>query len=132
MQSATNDFNAVPSSSNMDLKKRKRVGKGEKRLGIAEKLQHSLDRIIDGMDQVSQTTITCAKPDDPYSYDKCLSMLNDVLGLVKGSSQYFLAIRILANKENRMAFCHLMENDSLMTIGWLNTFTEADSPHHHE
>ena len=117
----------LPSSSNMSTKKRKK-GKGDKKIGVAEKLQQSLDRLIDGVDQSSNTTVMGALPDDPYGYDKCLLMLNDVPGLEKGSSQYFLAMRILVKKENRMAFCHLMNNDREMTIGWLNTFTEDDIP----
>ena len=114
----------------MSTKRRKKAGKREKKIVVAKKLQESLDRLI-GMDQSSNTTITGALPDDPYGYDKCLLMLNDVPGLEKGTSKYFLAMRILAKKENRIAFCHLMHNDRDLTIGWLDTFIEEDIPRNH-
>ena len=80
------------------------------------------------MDQSSNTIITGALPDDPYGYDKCLLMLNDVPGLEKGTSKYFLALRILSKRENRIAFCHLMHNDYELINGWLDAFTEEDIP----
>ncbi|KAI9077442.1 hypothetical protein K1719_040591 [Acacia pycnantha] len=66
-------------------RKRKRGRKGEKRQGIADKLQHSLDRILENMDQVSQTA------NDPFSMSRCLLTLKDVPGLVKGSSTYMMS-----------------------------------------
>lgn len=115
--------NAVPSSTNINLKERKNVGKWEKRMGTAGKLQRSLDRLIDGMDQSSNTSVTGSKPKNPFGYDKCLSMLNEVPTLVKGSHLYFLAVRILANKENRVAFFHFMNTNPDMTFDWLSTFS---------
>ena len=83
------------------------------------------------MDQSSNTIATGALLDDPYGYDKCLLMLNDVPSLKKGSSQYFSVMIILARKENKMALCHLMHNDRELTIGCLNTFIEKDISHSH-
>ncbi|KAJ1399712.1 L10-interacting MYB domain-containing protein-like [Sesbania bispinosa] len=121
--------NTEPSSSNINLKT-KRATNGQKKFGTAEKLQKSLDRILDGMDQDSSTTTTTrSKIDDPYINDKCLLMLNEVPNLVKGSHLYFLAVRILTNKENRIAFVHFMNNDREMTMDWLSTLTEEDIPH---
>ena len=117
----------MPSSSNINSKKRKIMGKGEKKVGVTEKLQRSLDRVIDGMDKMSHF-VTAIREDDPCSYEKCLSMLDEVPGLIQGTYLYFLAARILAHKENRIAFYHFMQNKREMTIGWLQTFSAKDIP----
>ncbi|TKY64303.1 hypothetical protein E2542_SST14196 [Spatholobus suberectus] len=103
--------NAAPSSSNINLK-RKRVGKGEKKkIGTAERLQQSLDRVVFVLDWVSNTTVTGSKLEDLYSYDKSLPMLNEVLNLLKGCHLYFVVVRILTVKENMVAFFYFMDND---------------------
>ena len=102
------------------------MAKGNKRVGVAKRLQQSLDRLLHGMDQFSNATVTASKPDDPCGYEKCLSMIDEIPSLVFGSSQYFLAIRILANKENRIAFHHMMQTRHDVTIGRLNTFSKDD------
>ncbi|KAI9070907.1 hypothetical protein K1719_047128 [Acacia pycnantha] len=60
------DTEEHPLDHNQRPRKRKRGRKGEKRQGIADKLQHSLDRILENMDQVSQTA------NDPFSMSRCL------------------------------------------------------------
>ncbi|KAI5445297.1 hypothetical protein KIW84_013504 [Lathyrus oleraceus] len=90
--------NPTPSSS----KKRKVLGKGEK-IGATEKLQRSLDRILDGFGPSQQ-----GLPEDNISYAKCFKMLDEIPSLVKGSHLHFKAVRILANKVNRTTFSYLM------------------------
>ena len=119
----------VPSSSNVNAKKRKIVGKGEKRVGVAEKLQKTLDHIADEMDKISQASSIRAKEDAPYSLEKCLLMLDEVSGLIEGSSTHLLAIRILANKENRITFCYYMQHKRHLAYDWLGTFTKKHIPH---
>lgn len=67
--------NPTPSSS----KKRKVLGKGEK-IWATEKLQRSLDRILDGFGPSQQ-----GLPEDNISYGKCFKMLDEIPSLVKGS-----------------------------------------------
>lgn len=95
--------NVMLSPSNVNAK-RKRVGKRDKKYGIVDKLQWSFDYIVDVLNRVSNTTVTKLKLEDLYSYDKCLSLLNDVPNLMKGSYLYFLAMRILTVKDNQVAF----------------------------
>ncbi|XP_058772322.1 uncharacterized protein LOC131646239 [Vicia villosa] len=94
--------NPTPSSS----KKRKISGKGEK-IGATEKLQRSLDHILDGFGTSQQ-----GLPKDNVSYAKSLKMLDE----------YFKAVRILANKENRTTFSYFMNTStSDMALDWINT-----------
>jgi hypothetical protein len=83
--------NPTPSSS----KKRKYSGKGEK-AGTTEKLQRSLDRLINGLDPSQQ-----GLPEDNISYATCLKMLDQIPSLVKGSHLHFKAVRMLGNEEHR-------------------------------
>ena len=121
----------VPTSSNVNAKKRKIVGKGDKKVGVAEKLQKTLDHIADGMDKISQATGTRAKVDDPYSLEKCLLALDEVPGLIEGSLAHLLATRILATKENRITFCYYMQHKRHLAYDWLGTFTEKHIPRPH-
>lgn len=115
--------NPTPSSS----KKRKNSGKGEK-MGATEKLQRSLERIIDGLDSNQQ-----GSPEDNISYAKCLKMLDEIPSLVKGSHLHFKAVRMLANKENRTAFAHFINTtDADMALDWLDTLPERGYPRTHE
>jgi hypothetical protein len=114
------EVNATPTPSNIGLKKRKNIGKGK--MGTAEKLQRSLDRIVDGMNHKSPTF------EDPCSYDKCLTMLDEIPSLVQGSHLYFFSMKLLAKKDNRTAFFHLMKKDPNMAFDWLCTFSEE----HHQ
>ena len=75
------EVNATPTPSNIGLEKRKNIGKGK--MGTTEKLQRSLDRIVNGMNHKSPTL------EDPCSYDKCLTMLDGIPSLVQGSHLYF-------------------------------------------
>jgi len=47
------EVDETPTPSNIGLKKRKNIGKGK--MGTAEKLQRSLDHIVDGMNHKSPT-----------------------------------------------------------------------------
>jgi hypothetical protein len=114
------EVNATPTPSNIGLKKRKNIGKGK--MGTAEKLQRSLDRIVDGMNHKSPTF------EDPCSYDKCLTMLDEIPSLVQGSHLYFFSMKLLAKKDNRTAFFHLMKKYPNMAFDWLCTFSEE----HHQ
>lgn len=73
--------NAMASSSNINLKKRKKVGKGRK-MGTIEKPQRSLHRIIDLMDKNSDTSVKRSKSVDPNSYGECLTLLDEISCLV--------------------------------------------------
>ncbi|CAL5215242.1 unnamed protein product [Lathyrus oleraceus] len=111
--------NPTPSSS----KKRKVLGKGEK-IGATEKLQRSLDRILDGFGPSQQ-----GLPEDNISYAKCLKMLDEIPSLVKGSHLHFKAVRILANKENRTAFSYFMNTSTAdMALDWIDTCPEKKYP----
>ncbi|KAI9086272.1 hypothetical protein K1719_031726 [Acacia pycnantha] len=92
------DHNQRPSVQNNDPRKRKRGRKGEKRQGIVDKLQHSLDRILENIDQMSQTS----NANDHFSM-RCLLLLKDVPGLVKGRPTYMLTSPIFFKKQNREA-----------------------------
>ncbi|XP_061342504.1 uncharacterized protein LOC133288704 [Gastrolobium bilobum] len=70
------DHNEGPSLRINDSKKRQRGMKGGKRQGIAEKLQNSLDRILENIDQISHTFEP--RSNDPFSMGRCLSLLKDV------------------------------------------------------
>jgi hypothetical protein len=111
--------NPTPSSS----KKRKVLGKGEK-IGATEKLQRSLDRILDGFGPSQQ-----GLPEDNISYAKCLKMLDEISSLVKGSHLHFKAVRILANKENRTTFSYFMNTSTAdLALDWIDTCPEKKYP----
>ena len=116
------DHNQRPSVRNNDPRKRKRGRKGEKRQGIADKLQHSLNRILENIDQVSQPS----SANDHFSMSRCLLLLKDVPGLMKGSSTYMLASRIFFKKQNREAFVHYMENEPELALSFLKMFEVED------
>ncbi|KAI9085539.1 hypothetical protein K1719_032382 [Acacia pycnantha] len=120
------DHNHRPSVRNNDPRKRKRGRKGEKRQGIADKLQHSLDRILENIDQMSQTTGPTSSANDHFSMSRCLLLLKDVPGLVKGSPKYMLASRIFIKKQNREAFIHYMENEPELALSYLSMFEVKD------
>jgi hypothetical protein len=107
--------NPTPSSS----KKRKYSGKGEK-AGTTEKLQRSLDRLINGLDPSQQ-----GLPEDNISYATCLKMLDQIPSLVKGSHLHFKAVRMLGNKEHRTAFAYFMNTTTAdMALDWIDTLHE--------
>ncbi|KAI9076291.1 hypothetical protein K1719_041716 [Acacia pycnantha] len=88
----------------------------------ADKLQHSLDRILENIDQVLQTS----DANDHFSMSRCLLLLKDVPGLVKGSPTYMLASRIFFKKQNREAFVHYMENEPELALSFLSMFGVED------
>ncbi|XP_061345022.1 uncharacterized protein LOC133290891 [Gastrolobium bilobum] len=108
-----------PSARNNYLKKRKRGKKREKRQVIDEKLQHSLDRILEYIDQLSHGLESI----NSFSMTRCLTLLKDVPGLEEGSSAYKLAPRIFIPKQNREAFIYYMENEPHKANKFLSMFT---------
>ena len=78
-------------------------------MGKADKLQHSLDRIFDGLKTMSQTgSMTGPQVDDAYNVRDCLTLLNSLHGIEKGSTLYIIAIRVLTKPVNGQTFVHLM------------------------
>ncbi|KAF7831727.1 protein ANTAGONIST OF LIKE HETEROCHROMATIN PROTEIN 1-like [Senna tora] len=110
-----------------DQRKRKRGGKVDRRSGISEKLQESLNHIIGGIDEMSKTMMTKSNIDDPCSVTNCLKLLDKVLGLEIGSPQFFLASRVMSKKQNRETFVHFMQNYPKMSD---SSDTDSDTSEH--
>lgn len=71
----------------------------------SEKLQRSLDRIIDGMEQ------NHGRLEDNISYAKCLAMQAEFPSIVQGSHLHFKATTVLVNKkQNRTPFVHFFNS----------------------
>ena len=116
--------NVEPGPSNNNPKKRKRRRKAQKQVGKADKRQYSLNRMIDGLKSVSKAKSRVM--DDVCNVDSCLTLLDSVPGLEKGSTLYFIACRVLTKAVNRQTFMYLMQDDPKLAFGWLNTFTIED------
>lgn len=72
---------------------RGKEGKKGKKSRITDKLQSSLDRIIDVLDLVSNIIVIVPKMEDLFNYGKCLPLLTEVPDLVKGSHLYFFGYK---------------------------------------
>ncbi|XP_020960672.1 uncharacterized protein LOC107605295 isoform X3 [Arachis ipaensis] len=107
--------NAEPGPSNSVPKKRKRL---RKRLRKAKK--HS-GKAVKAKANNTATGFECN-----LDLDSCLTLLDSVPGLEKGSTLYFIACRVLTKIVNRQTFVHLMRDDPKLAFGWLNTFTLED------
>ncbi|KAF7827418.1 L10-interacting MYB domain-containing protein [Senna tora] len=112
----------IINSLNKDKRKKKRGEKVDKRSGVAEKLQQSLNHILGEIDEMSKIMMTKSSIDDPCSMTNSLKLLNEVSGLEIGSSQFFPTSRIMSKKQNREAFVHFMQNYLELTLSWLEAF----------
>ncbi|KAH7655761.1 Myb/SANT-like domain-containing protein, partial [Dioscorea alata] len=77
-------------TSASQARKRQKTSQRQKKKRANEKLQESFDRLLSGMDNMSRSSNARVENDDHCSITKCVDLLDIVLGIERGSSQYFL------------------------------------------
>ncbi|KAJ1400014.1 putative L10-interacting MYB domain-containing protein-like [Sesbania bispinosa] len=102
-----------------DLRQRKRGRQCEKRVGAATKLSSQLDRVIDNFESSSG-----GAANDPTSIGSCIEKLKNLPGLELGSDLFYIGIRLMNKRANRLAFIHLGE--PALQLGWLHSHSWAN------
>ncbi|XLS66197.1 hypothetical protein HN51_026171, partial [Arachis hypogaea] len=105
-KSLKNELNDESTPSSAMRQKRRKVGRGEKRLG-ASQLSTQLERIINVFEEQKVNEI---------------AHRNNVTKV--GSDIFFIATRLIAKRTNRKIFLRL--EDSALKLGWLKTHNLAD------
>ncbi|KAJ1382946.1 putative L10-interacting MYB domain-containing protein-like [Sesbania bispinosa] len=103
-----------------ELRQRKRGRECEKRVGAATKLSSQLDRVIDNFESSSGEAAN-----DPTSIGSCIEKLKNLPGLELGSDLFYIGIRLMNKRANRLAFIHLGE--PALQLGWLQSHSWADA-----
>ncbi|KAJ1417745.1 Myb/SANT-like domain [Sesbania bispinosa] len=102
-----------------NLRPRKRGRECEKRVEAATKLSSQLDRVIDNFESSSG-----GAANDPTSIGSCIEKLKNLPGLELGSDLFYIGIRLMNKRANRLAFIHLGE--PALQLGWLQSHSWAD------
>lgn len=98
-------------TSSRENRQRKR-GREEKRVGVAAKISAQLDCVIDQFESNSNEYVN-----DAFSIDACVDKLKNLPGLELGSDLFFMGIRLMSKRANRLAFVHL--GDPTLQLGWI-------------
>ncbi|KAJ1408523.1 hypothetical protein SESBI_23506 [Sesbania bispinosa] len=101
------------------FEQRKRVRECEKRVRASTKIFAQLDHVLQNFKSSSGGVAN-----DPTSIGACIEKLKKLSGLELGGDLFYLGIRLMNKRENRLAFIHMWEAAAASI--WLRPHSSAD------